>query len=132
MDDILRFFGATKRDATIDAWLEKKPAELGSIAQKWFSVMRECGGDVVELMHDGAPTACIGDAAFGYVNVFRSHVNVGFFKGAYLPDPAGLLEGTGKHMRHVRLRPELEYDALALRALIAAAYSDMKNRIDKL
>ena len=129
MDDILRFFGATKRDAVIDVWLKEKPAELGSIAQKWFSVMRECGDDVVELMHDGAPTACIGDAAFGYVNVFRSHVNVGFFKGAYLPDPAGLLEGTGKHMRHVKLRPGVEYVALELQALIAAAYSDMKRRL---
>lgn len=132
MDDILRFFGATKRDATIDAWLKEKPAELGSIAQKWFSVMRECGDDVLELIHDGAPTACIGDAAFGYVNAFNSHVNVGFFKGAYLADPAGLLEGTGKHMRHVKLKPGVALDTSALHTLITAAYSDMKNRIDKL
>ena len=131
MDDILRFFGATKRDAVIDAWLNEKPPELGSIAQKWFSVMRECGDDVLELMHDGAPTACIGDAAFGYVNVFRAHVNVGFFKGAYLPDPAGLLEGTGKHMRHVKLRPDVTLDTSVLHALITAAYSDMKARLKR-
>jgi hypothetical protein len=129
MDDILRFFGATKRDATIDAWLKEKPPELGSMAQKWFSIMRECGDDVLELIHDGAPTACIGDAAFGYVNVFRSHVNVGFFKGAYLPDPARLLEGTGKHMRHVKLRPGVTLNTSALHVLITAAYSDMKARL---
>ena len=129
MDDILRFFGAIKRDATIDAWLKEKPAELGSIAQQWFSIMRECGDDVLELIHDGAPTACIGDAAFGYVNVFRSHVNVGFFKGAYLPDPARLLEGTGKHMRHVKLRPGVTLNTSALHVLITAAYSDMKARL---
>jgi hypothetical protein len=39
-------------------------------------------------MHDGCPTACVGDAAFGYVAAFRDHVNVGFFFGALLQDPA--------------------------------------------
>ena len=131
MDDILRFFGGTQRDEAIDIWLKAKPAELGSIAQKWFSIMRECGDDVLELIHDGAPTACIGDAAFGYVNVFRSHVNVGFFKGAYLPDPASLLEGTGKHMRHVKLRPGVTPNTSALHVLITAAYSDMKVRLKR-
>jgi hypothetical protein len=51
------------------------------------------------------PTACSDDAAFGYVNAFKDHVNVGFFYGALLRDPAHLLEGTGKRMRHVKLRP---------------------------
>ena len=55
--------------------------ELGEIAQHWFAVMRTCRGDVRELLHDGHPTACIGDAAFGYVNAFKDHVNVGFFRG---------------------------------------------------
>jgi hypothetical protein len=58
------------------------------------------------FLHDGCPVACLGDAPFSYVNVFTSHVNVGFFHGAALPDPAHLLPGTGKrHMRHVALRP---------------------------
>jgi hypothetical protein len=40
-------------------------------------------------------------ASFDYVNVFKAHVNVGFFQGTALPDPAKLLEGTGKRIRHV-------------------------------
>src|SRR5437763_10647989 len=52
--------------------------------------MRKCGDEVRELLHDGCPVACLGDAPFGYVNVFASHVNVGFFHGAALPDPAAL------------------------------------------
>ena len=48
------------------------------------------------FMHDGHPTACVADAAFGYVNAFKAHVNVGFFRGAEIADPEGLLEGTGK------------------------------------
>jgi hypothetical protein len=91
--------------------------------------MRGCGDDVRELLHDGHPTACVGDAAFAYVNAFKAHVNVGFFRGAELGDPAGLLEGTGKFMRHVKLKPERNVDARALRKLIDTAYADMKRRL---
>lgn len=103
--------------------------ELGAIAQRWFEIMRDCGDDVRELLHDGHPTACVGDAAFGYVNAFKAHVNVGFFRGAELDDPSGLLEGTGKFMRHVKLRPEREIDATALVKLIETAYTDMSGRM---
>jgi len=103
--------------------------ELGAIANRWFHVMRDCGGDVRELLHDGHPTACVDDAAFGYVNAFRAHVNVGFFRGAELPDPRGLLEGTGRFMRHVKLRPGRDVDAGGLRDLIHAAYADIRRRL---
>ncbi len=77
-------------------------------------------------MHDGHPTACVADSAFAYVNAFNAHVNVGFFRGADLHDPNLLLEGTGKFMRHVKLRPDRGVDAAALRRLIDTAYTDMK------
>ncbi len=69
------------------------------------------------------------DAAFAYVNAFKTHVNVGFFRGAEIADPEGLLEGTGKFMRHVKLRPEHDVDAGALTKLIETAYTDMKGRL---
>ena len=72
----------------------------------------------------------MGDAPFGYVNVFTSHVNVGFFHGAALLDPARLLQGTGKFMRHVKLRPGTATNAAALIRLIDAAYSDIKARVE--
>jgi len=57
-------------------------------------------------------------------------VNVGFFQGAVLPDPGRLLQGTGKFMRHVKLRPGTDTNAGALRRLIDAAYSDIKARVE--
>lgn len=129
MTQLMRFPGAVTRDPAIDAWLEGQERDLGVSAKRWFEVMRASGADVRELLHDGHPTACVTDAAFGYVNVFRAHVNVGFFRGAVLADPRGLLEGTGKFMRHVKLRPGIAYDAAALAQLIAAAYADMKERV---
>jgi hypothetical protein len=128
--DLLRFNGAVERDPAIDRWMKEHAGELGAIAHEWFEVMRECGDEVRELLHDGCPTACLGDAPFGYVNVFTAHVNVGFFHGASLPDPARLLEGNGRFMRHVKLRPGIATDSAALRRLIDMAYSDIKNRVE--
>jgi hypothetical protein len=91
--------------------------------------MRGCGADVRELLHDGCPVACLGDAPFGYVSAFKAHANVGFFYGAVLADPAGLLEGEGKRMRHVKLRAGKELDEEALSDLIAAAYADVRRRL---
>ena len=125
---MLRFPTAIKSDPAIDAWFDSRAGKLGELARPWYQRMRECGDDVRELLHDGHPTACVGDAAFGYVNAFTAHVNVGFFLGAHLQDPAGLLEGTGKNMRHVKLRPGAEIEREALAALIQAAYSRVKAR----
>ena len=128
MGALFRVSGGTKRDPTIDEWLSKTDA-LTAVARTWFKKMRACGEDVLELMHDGCPVACVEDAPFAYVNVFKSHTNVGFFQGAHLDDPAGLLEGGGKNMRHVKLKPGHEPDSAALERLIHAAYLDIKARI---
>ena len=130
MNALFRLSGAVERDPAINVWLDLQVPELGAIAHRWFTRMRECGEDVRELVHDGCPVACVDDAPFGYVNVFKAHVNVGFFCGAELEDPAGLLEGTGKHMRHVKLRPGVDLNAAALSALIEAAYEDIRWRLE--
>src|SRR6476469_1284639 len=111
MDGILRFPTAVKHDPAIDRWLHGQRGDLRPFVETWFARMRECGGDVRELMHDGCPTACVGDAAFAYVNAFKAHVNVGFFRGAEIADPQRLLEGTCKFIRNVKLRPERDFDA---------------------
>src|SRR6266404_5661620 len=116
--ELLRFDGAVERDPAIDAWMKEHDGELGAIAHRWFQVMRKCGDEVRELLHDCCPVACLGDAPFCYVNVCTSHVNVGFFHGAALLDPTCLLQGTGKFMRHVKLRPETATHAVALSRLI--------------
>lgn len=129
MSQLFRITGAVKRDPLVESWMKKHAGELGSLAQHWFQIMRDCGDDVREIIHDGQPTACIGDAAFAYVDAFTAHVNVGFFRGAELPDPARLLEGTGKFMRHVKLRPTSDVNANALAKLIQAAHADMRMRL---
>lgn len=125
---MFRFSSAVRHEPAIDEWLSGEPAELFALAREWFTQFRNCGDDVNELLHDGCPVACAKDLAFGYVNVFRKHVNVGFFNGAQLPDPKGLLEGSGKRMRHVKLLPDAKFDRRAVAALIRAAYEDARAR----
>ena len=129
MKGMLRFPEAVRQDPAIDVWLNRQATELGAIARTWFMRMRECGSDVRELMHDGCPTACVQDAPFAYVAVFRAHANVGFFYGAELNDPMRLLVGSGKRMRHVKVRPGVDLDSRGLAALIATAYADIRLRL---
>jgi hypothetical protein len=128
-EEIFRISRGLKRDPAVDIWLHDEPADLRSIAQKWFTQMRQCGDDVLELIHDGCPVACIEDVPFAYVNTFKSHVNAGFFNGAALSDPVGLLEGSGKRMRHVKLKPGSKFNTAELCKLIDAAYLDVKSRL---
>ena len=129
MDKLFRLSGGIRRDPEVDAWFSQPDKELRRIAQPWFEQMRACGPDVRELLHDGHPIACVGDAAFGYVDAFSAHANIGFFRGATLEDPVGLLEGSGIRMRHVKVRWGQPVNAAALSELIAAAYKDMFLRL---
>jgi len=128
--ELFRLNGTVEHDSAIDSWLQERGV-LGAIAGQWFEVMRKCGDEVREVLHDGCPVACVGDVPFCYVNVFKSHVNVGFYQGSSLPDRAGLLQGAGKFMRHVKLQPGVDIDASALRKLIERAYSDAKELVER-
>lgn len=120
--------GARAQDPAVEAWFSGDGLRL--MAQPWFERMRACGPDVQEILHDGCPTACVSDAAFAYVAAFTAHVNVGFFHGADLPDPHGLLTGSGQRMRHVKLHWGQPIDEPALRDLIGAAYRDIRARLE--
>lgn len=126
----LRFNGTVERDPAIEAWFQAHSGALRQVARRWWEVMRACGDEVRETLHDGCPVACFGDAPFGYVNVFTAHVNVGFFHGAALADPSHLLEGKGRFMRHVKLKADGQTDEAALRRLIQAAWENIKARVE--
>lgn len=126
---MFRLDGTARRHPSVAQWFDDHAGPLGAIARRWFEALHRCGDDVREVLHDGQPTVCVEGAAFAYVDAFTAHVNVGFFQGAELPDPVGLLKGSGKSMRHVKLSPDAEEDAAALLALIDAAYADLKARL---
>lgn len=127
MSPIFRFPQALPRDPRVDAWFDGAGMRL--LVHPWHEALRALGPDIRELLHDGWPTACAGEAAFAYVAAYSAHAAIGFHFGAALPDPAGLLEGSGKRMRHVKLRWGQPVDAAAISGLIDAAYSDIRARL---
>jgi len=64
--------------------------------------------------------------AYAYALPYAAHVNLGFYRGAALPDPTGLLQGTGKAMRHLAVRQVAEIAAPAIRALLIAARDERR------
>lgn len=110
-------------DPAVEAWFFDPARPLRLMVRPWFDVLKG-QGPLGELIHDRRPTLCRGDVAFAYVDAFTAHAAIGFFRGAHLPDPVGLLQGTGVS-RHVRLRPGHPVDEPALHALIAAAWDDI-------
>lgn len=120
---------AQRRNPAVEAWFFDIADPFRLIVRPWFERMRECGPDVRELIHDGCPTATVGDAAFAYVGAYKAHANIGFFHGAALSDPAGLLQGTGKRMRHLQLRIGAAVNEGAVADLITAAYEDVRCRL---
>jgi len=131
VSDLFLLPSAVRRDPRVDVWFSDPDDVLRRMVQPWFERLRACGPDVRELIHDGVPTACVNDAAFAYVAAFSAHANVGFFHGASLDDPCGLLEGAGKRMRHVKLRWGRPVDEAALGGLISAAYRDVRARLSR-
>jgi len=63
---------------------------------------------------------------YAYIGVQKSHVNLGFYHGASLNDPAGLLEGTGKKLRHVKVRNMTEAKNPAIKKLILDAIAERR------
>ncbi len=127
-DALLRFDGAAKHDPRVEAWFAAADP-LRFLARQWWERIRSSGDDILELFHDGGPVASVGDAPFAAVKVYSSHVSVAFFHGASLSDPVGLLEGSGKRMRHVKLYPGRDADVDALSNLIDVAYNDIRRRL---
>ena len=131
VEKMMTFPSAVKREPAIDAWLSAQRDDLRPFVETWFAHMRRCGADVRELMHDGCPPRASTRRRSATSMRSRAHVNVGFFFGALLKDPSRLLEGTGKRMRHVKLRPGEQLDVAALGVLIDLAYSDVRRRLGK-
>jgi len=63
---------------------------------------------------------------YAYIGFHRSHLNLGFYHGASLRDPSGLLEGTGKSLRHVKIGEMARAKSRAIKALLIGAISDRK------
>lgn len=112
--------------AEVDQFLADYPAEVQAIARRLRSLVLGALPQAVEQVDRPARMLAYGrDTTYkGLVCVImpqKGYVNLGFARGTTLPDPDGLLEGTGKRARHVKVRSLAQAEAASLRELVAAA-----------
>lgn len=112
---------------TFEELLAITAQEMRPIVTRLRDLVREVDPQTVEVVRLGDRAASYGTGpqkmkqGYAYILPHQNWVNLGFYQGADLPDPTGLLEGTGKNLRHVKVRAVTEADRPELRALLETA-----------
>jgi hypothetical protein len=88
----------------IDEYVTRKGGELGEVAQGLRRLMKNTVPDTKETVNPWKIPTFESNGPMCYFTVATSHITFGFLRGTSLPDPAKLLDGTGKSLRHVKLR----------------------------
>ena len=112
---------------TFDELLARVEPDLAAIARRLRAIIRAVDKRTVETVRlgDNAATYGVGPKkmtdGYAYIMPMRGYVNLGFYQGALLADPERLLAGTGKGLRHIKIRSVVEANRPAVRALLAKA-----------
>jgi hypothetical protein len=115
---------------TFEELLEALDAPLRPICAALRQTITEVHGSFVEVVWRRQRIASYGVGPkkmtqhYLYIAPYRSHVNLGFYRGAFLNDPAGLLEGKGKRLRHIKVDDAGLADSAELKHLIRQAISE--------
>jgi hypothetical protein len=105
----------------IDAYVEKKDARLGEVAQGLRRLMKEIVAGAKETVNPWRIPTFESNGPMCFFMIGKNHVTFGFLRGTSLHDPARLLEGTGRNLRHVKLHSMDDLRKPALKKLIQAA-----------
>lgn len=106
---------------TVADWLASVPEAERDLAEAVLGFVRAALDDARETVKWNQPCFVVAGQNCLYVSAQSGYVNLGFYEGAALEDPTGLLEGTGKAMRHVKIHDAAAIEAPELAALVEAA-----------
>ncbi|MCY4140215.1 MAG: DUF1801 domain-containing protein [Rhodobacteraceae bacterium] len=118
---------ARTKFGTFDELLAISEEAVRPVAQALRQTIYEVDPEACEVVRlgDRAATYGVGPRkmidGYAYILPHKGWVNLGFYQGANLADPEGLVEGTGRKMRHVKVRSTDEANRPAVRALLKAA-----------
>lgn len=112
-------------EETVDELFPITPADVRAILTEIRRMVRATLPDATEIIYHGALAYQPDVSRFDpivYVAPQNGYVNLGFYYGVGVPDPAGLLEGVGKRMRHTKVRSILATQNAALVPLVLEAW----------
>jgi hypothetical protein len=107
--------------------VEKADPHVCELAQKAKALIAEVYPPVVEVAWPRQRIIGYGvgpkkmSEHFCYIAVLKERINLGFYYGAALPDPSGLLEGSGKSLRHIKISQAKQLEDPSLRELLEKA-----------
>src|SRR6266699_6111833 len=113
-------------------WLNKLPADKKLVVNNLRQLIGSIAPEAHEIIYHDALGYGPTDSGFDrilYITVFEKHLNLGFFFGGFVPDPEGLLVGSGKRMRHLKLGSLQECENPAITNLLAQAWADGLQRV---
>ena len=115
--------------------IHNSPATMAAIAYQLRDLIAEIYPDVVEIPKPAEQHVAYAtgrgkaNQIFGYICPMAQYVRLGFYYGGSLPDPEGLLVGSGKRLRHVKLYTTAEVERPAIHALIEAAVQERRQAL---
>ena len=110
-----------KRYATFDDYLADQSRKNQPLIRKLRGFVKRAAPQLEESVKWGNGVWVKGKAPVSYVYSAPDHVQFGFFRGAQLKDPKGLLRGKGAYVRHVRIEKLSDFDAKGVQALLKQA-----------
>ncbi|HYP42173.1 MAG TPA: DUF1801 domain-containing protein [Chloroflexia bacterium] len=116
---------------TVEEFLAPFSPTVRELAMRTRELVRSTLPSGYEGVHPGRNSIIYGTSGkmvdwICYISPLKSRINLGFLRGGELPDPEGLLEGTGKLLRHVKIRQVEDIEKPAIKALLVAAVEAMK------
>jgi hypothetical protein len=120
---------------TFEQVLTSSSSQVRETAERLRALIVEVYPDVVEVPWPKQKIVGYGvgpkkmSEHFCYIGAFKVHVNLGFYYGAVLPDPEGLMEGTGINLRHIKVKNSEEVDQPALRDILQASFDERKETL---
>lgn len=126
---------STAKLGTFDDLVKITPKAQQPIIKRLRELILELHPQACEVVRlgDRAATYGLGPKkmieGYAYLMPYAGWINLGFYKGAELPDPQGLMEGTGAKMRHVKVRALAEAEQPAIKALLKAALTERKQAL---
>ena len=120
---------------TFDEAISGTSSQVAEICRRLRDLIIEIYPDVVEVPWPNQKIIGYGvgpkkmSEHFCYIGAQTKYVNLGFYYGALLPDPEGLLEGTGKKLRHIKVKEVDMVDQPALREMIEVSLDERKKTL---
>jgi hypothetical protein len=109
-----------RRITRVDAYVSRLPAHQQQLVNRVRALIATAAPEAIETLKWSQPVY-EANGPFAYLKAYAGHVNFGFWRGASLQAPEGVLEGEGTRMRHLKLSSKAELDEGLIQRLVAEA-----------